>query len=294
LNKKWDAPLQGDWIESNRLQIWRNAGAGKVNAYNWQPRLLPISWSDAPVPDGAFWQLKAQLVDGALVVVEAAGPFAHPLRLEKLPDFRQLYQKEQRVGTDKKPPVTKPAAAKPRKIDWEAITPVSGKLELTIKINTLPQVQQVNGQCHFKVDCDGQLFQVSVKPKLWAKLETASTSYDQWVAAIAGKLGAATTDGFVLESPNIQVFSRQQSKLVELPLESEAPAQVQEPVSAPPKVTSSSGAATRAKIPQVKTQVGEVNALAKPEEKPGPLAQPSIPNSETKPKKIGKFNVQVR
>jgi len=181
--------LQGDWVEAGQVQIWRNAEAGIVNAYNWRPRLLPISWSDAPAPDGAFWQLKAQLDDGTLKVVEAAGPFPHPSRLEKLPDFRQLYQKEQRVGTDKKPPVTKPAPAKPKKINWEAITPVSGKLELTIKINTLPQVQQVNGQCHFKIDCEGRIFQVSVKQKQWSKLETANAAYEQWVATIAGSLG---------------------------------------------------------------------------------------------------------
>jgi len=112
---------------------------------------------------------------------------------------------------------------------------------------------------------------------------------------LTGKLGAATADGFVLEEPNIQVFLRQQSKQVNEPKELDAPAQVQATVSAPPKVASSSGAATRAKIPQVKTQAGETTtALPKPEEKPDPLAQPFTPNSETKPKKIGKFNVQVR
>ena len=288
--------LQGDWIESNRLQIWRNASAGKVNVHNWQPRLLPISWSDAPVPDEAFWQLKAQLVDGTLKVVEALGPFPHPPRLEKLPDFRQLYQKEQRVGTDKKPPVTKPAAVKPKKINWEAITPVSGKLELTIKINSLPQVQQVNGQCHFKINCDGQVFQVSLKPKMWAKLETASTSYDQWVAAIAGKLGAATADGFVLEEPNIQVFLRQ-SKHLEQPKESLKVPQVQVAPTEPSHVTSEQALASVAKIPQTKTQTVETATAESGQNSvafPNPLTRSSTLKVESKPKKVGKFNVEIR
>ena len=66
--------LQGDWVELGQLQIWRNTVAGSVNAYNWQPRLLPISWSNAPSPDAAFWQFQAELVDGTLKVVTAAGP----------------------------------------------------------------------------------------------------------------------------------------------------------------------------------------------------------------------------
>ncbi len=284
--------LQGDWVDAGQVQIWRNAGAGKVNAYNWQPRRLPINWQNAPAPDEAFWQLKAQLVDGTLKVVEALGPFPHPPRLEKLPDFRQLYQKEQRVGTDKKPPVTKPAPAKPKKINWSDITPVSGKLELTIKINSLPQVQQVNGQCHFKINCDGQVFQLSLKPKMWAKLETASTSYDQWVAAIAGKLGAATADGFVLEEPNIQVFERQ-SKHLEQPKESLAVPQVHAAATEPSHVTSEPSAASEAKISQtVETATAESrqNSVAFPT----PLARPSTAKAESKPKKVGKFNVEIR
>jgi len=289
--------LQGDWIESNRLQIWRNAGAGKVNAYNWQPRRLPINWQNAPAPDASFWQLKAQLVDATLKIVEAAGPFPHPPRLEKLPDFRQLYQKEQRVGTDKKPPVTKPAAAKPKKINWEDITPVSGKLEISIKINSLPQVQQVNGRCHFKIDCDGQVFQVSVKPKMWAKLETASVNYDQWVAAIAGKLGAATTDGFVLEEPNIQVFERQQSKQMERPKESLAAPQVQVAATELSHLTSEPSAASEAKISQANPQAVETATAESGQNSvafPTPLARPSTAKAESKPKKVGKFNVEIR
>jgi hypothetical protein len=49
---------------------------------------------------------------------------------------------------------------------------------------------------------------ITVKPKVWKKLTDAQANYPQWVAAIAGKLGDATENGFVLLEPNIQVFER--------------------------------------------------------------------------------------
>lgn len=87
--------------------------------------------------------------------------------------------------------------------------PVSGKLEVTIKINELPDAQTVeNSWKHFEIDCDGQLVSITVKPKVWKKLEDAQANFPLWVAAIAGKIGAKTATGFVLNEPNIQVFER--------------------------------------------------------------------------------------
>ncbi|MFN4979219.1 MAG: fertility inhibition FinO-like protein [Pseudanabaena sp.] len=87
---------------------------------------------------------------------------------------------------------------------------VQGKLELTIKINELPNDVSIdqNGWKSFDVDCDGQFFNVTVKPKVFKKLEDAQANYPQWVAAIAGKMGEATETGFVLLEPNIQVFEK--------------------------------------------------------------------------------------
>jgi hypothetical protein len=85
-----------------------------------------------------------------------------------------------------------------------------GKLELTIKINEFPaDVQTVeNGWKQFDLDCDGRLITLKVRPKVFKKLEQAQENYPMWVAAIAGKMGATTKDGFVLDEPNIQVFER--------------------------------------------------------------------------------------
>ncbi len=296
--------LQGDWVEYGQLQIWRNAIAGQINEYNWQPRRLPISWSEAPPSDAAFWQLQAELVDGILKIVTAAGPFPHPPRWEKPPISKT---KKPRLGPPLPPPqrataarVATPAAVAPThrelaqgstpshntqpklasttlSINWEQLTPVSGKLELTIKLNTLPQVQQVDGQCHFQVDCDGQVFQISVKPKQWNKLEKAHTTYSRWIAAIAGKLGAATADGFVLLEPNIQVF--------ECSDKPEEP-QTKDATSPPSEEKNEVEATSEVETPQ---------AVASSSEKPHPEAVPLVATaSKTKPKKISKFNVEIR
>jgi hypothetical protein len=86
---------------------------------------------------------------------------------------------------------------------------VNGKLELTIKINELPNAATVeNGWKSFEIDCDGQIVSVTVKPKVWKKLEDAQTNFPMWVAAIAGKMGQPTEKGFVLSEANIQVFEK--------------------------------------------------------------------------------------
>ena len=297
--------LQGDWVGYGQLQIWRNANnPGRINADNWQPRLIPISWDSAPPPDATFWQLQAELVDGILKIVTASGPFPHPYRWEQPPISKT---KKPRLGPPLPPPQRRastgeatqapeaptqrelPGGSTPSRttqpqqpsttlsINWEELTPVSGKLELTIKLNTLPKVQQVDGQCHFRVDCDGQVFQISVKPKQWNKLEKAHTTYKSWIGAIAGKLGAATADGFVLNEPNIQVFEC--SDKPSLP-------QTQDATSPPSEVKNQAEATSK---------VETLQAAASSSEKPHPEAVPLVATaSKAKPKKISKFNVEVR
>jgi len=85
-----------------------------------------------------------------------------------------------------------------------------GKLELTIKINEFPVdvATDKNGWKSFDLDCDGKIFHIHVKPKVFKKLEDAQANFPQWVAAIAGKLGEKTEQGFVLLEPNVQVFEK--------------------------------------------------------------------------------------
>jgi hypothetical protein len=85
-----------------------------------------------------------------------------------------------------------------------------GKLELIIKINELPNNVETNKDNWktFELDCDGRVVSVTVKPKIWKKLEDAAANYPMWVAAIGGKIGESTSNGFVLSDPNIQVFEK--------------------------------------------------------------------------------------
>jgi len=86
---------------------------------------------------------------------------------------------------------------------------IQGKLEITIKINELPQSQTVeNGWQRLEIDCDGRIITMVVKPKVFKKLADAQANYPQWVGAIAGKMGQATDNGFMLLEPNIQVFEK--------------------------------------------------------------------------------------
>jgi hypothetical protein len=86
---------------------------------------------------------------------------------------------------------------------------ILGKLEATIKISEVPASEIVeNGWHHFTIDCEGKQVSVTVKPKVWKKLTTADEQYTDWVAAVSGRIGELTVEGFVLESPSIQAFER--------------------------------------------------------------------------------------
>ena len=97
-----------------------------------------------------------------------------------------------------------------------------GKLELVIKIGEFPtDVKTVeNNWKSFELDCNGRIFSVTVKPKVFKKLEDAQANFPMWVAAIAGKLGEATDKGFILADPNIQVFEKKPKEPKPAPSES--------------------------------------------------------------------------
>ena len=87
---------------------------------------------------------------------------------------------------------------------------IPGKMEVTIKISQFPtDVKTVtNGWKQFVVEADGREISITVRPKLFTKLEEAQKNYQQWVAAITGKLGEVTPKGLVLAEPSIQVFEK--------------------------------------------------------------------------------------
>ena len=78
--------------------------------------------------------------------------------------------------------------------------PTPGKLELTIKINEFPALVRTleSGWKQFDIDTGDQIVTISVKPKIFKKLEQAQENYPQWVAALAGQMGEKMESGFVL------------------------------------------------------------------------------------------------
>jgi hypothetical protein len=85
-----------------------------------------------------------------------------------------------------------------------------GKLELSIKINQLPADVTTNkhGWKEFALDCDGRRVTVSLRPRMWSKIQEAAEKYPLWVAAISGSMGPSHGTGFALVEPSVQVFER--------------------------------------------------------------------------------------
>ncbi len=86
---------------------------------------------------------------------------------------------------------------------------IAAKMEIVLKFSELPEAETVeNGWQYFELDSDGIIVSITVKPKIFKKLTTAAENYPLWVAAISGKMGESTENGFKLENPAIQVFEK--------------------------------------------------------------------------------------
>ncbi len=87
-----------------------------------------------------------------------------------------------------------------------------GKMDITIKITEIPKGIKTgtNGEKEFLIDAEGREITITVKSKVFKKLEEAQANFPQWVAAITGKMGQPTPNGFILENPGIQVFEKKQ------------------------------------------------------------------------------------
>jgi hypothetical protein len=88
--------------------------------------------------------------------------------------------------------------------------PISGKLEVTIKISELPAdvTTNKNGWKEFRIDCEGRPVAVALRPRMWTRITDAAAAWPEWVAAISGRMGAPLGQGFVLIEPAVQVFER--------------------------------------------------------------------------------------
>ncbi len=86
---------------------------------------------------------------------------------------------------------------------------LSGKLEVTIKINQLPSevTTTKNGWKEFQVELGTRSAIIAMRPRLWTRMEEASRGFPFWIAVITGQMGEDVAKGcFRLLEPNVQVF----------------------------------------------------------------------------------------
>ena len=86
---------------------------------------------------------------------------------------------------------------------------LSGKLEVTIKINNLPTEVETtkNGWKEFQIEFGSRSAIIAMRPRLWQRMETAAQTFPHWIAVITGQMGDDVTKNcFRLVEPNVQVF----------------------------------------------------------------------------------------
>jgi len=93
-------------------------------------------------------------------------------------------------------------------------TLVACRLDIVVKLTTLPQQSRTvtNGWQEFYVESEGNLIRITIRPKIWKKLQQIATTRPYWIATIRGKKGEnIKPQGFELSEPLVQIFERQAS-----------------------------------------------------------------------------------
>lgn len=204
--------FQDDGKLGVRIKRNQKPPQGKEKATAWQPFIVVVDGFLPTAKRGQFWELDC-CRDGERLVMEDARLIAEASKHKEKGKEATLAAP---ADDPPKSPVVAPSStaikalpAKPAPPKGDTIT-IPGKLEVTLKISEFPvDAKTVNkGWKEFEIDTGNQIVTVTVKPKVFAKLEAAKQNFAQWVAAIAGKLGDRTEKGFILNEPNIQVFER--------------------------------------------------------------------------------------
>lgn len=184
---------------------------GKEHWWQWQPHTFVLKGNlPASSAIGKFWEFNC-VRTGNIFTIENVILQGEPPQQYQFSSFDEFHHADVMVKPEIQASTRSysqtPITQKSSTIDDMAIT---GKLEIVIKINTFPDEVKTNqnGWRSFVVDCEGQIASVTVKPKVFKKLEDAQANYPMWVATITGKLGARTARGFVLDSPAIATFER--------------------------------------------------------------------------------------
>lgn len=199
-NVRGEIAFQNDGQIGIRVARNRKPPAGEEQAKKWQPFTIVIEGSIPNATPNQFWEFDCRRTGIRLVLEDGR-------LIQDAPQQPTQEQKQQRQQQRKKP---LPAPVAQPETNLGDAMPVSGRMEITLKISEFPADARTvtNGWKEFEVDTGEKLVTIQVKPKVFKKLEEAQQNYPMWVAAIVGKMGAATPKGFILEEPAIQVFEK--------------------------------------------------------------------------------------
>jgi hypothetical protein len=204
-NSKIELKLKGCW--ENRwdvryLVVYRNSLDNPSD--NLLRILVPIDWENAPKPDGRFWEIRAEIQETGLTVIEAEGPFEPPLKATEY----QPALKTPKAAASLKSKIPAQSTAPPLTLQEirDMATPV--KAQLTCKLNQVPAYHELPDKQieFFLIDGSDRIFTVRMKLKMFKKL--TDHGFAQWIAAITGELGSATETGFELMNASVQVFEK--------------------------------------------------------------------------------------
>ncbi len=185
------------------------------------PELLPLAGVHPALMDVSRKQIRKALAfythGNAYLKAVALGGARDGLDGQPAGEVTPEQQEFAKTPRPKKTPATAaPASADRSTIDMTVLLQevmamaISAKLDVTIKINQLPQSKPASPQTVlFAVQANNRTVVVELKNKMWNTLKEAAERYPQWVAAITGQPGAALPDGgFKLENPAMQVFEK--------------------------------------------------------------------------------------
>jgi hypothetical protein len=127
--------LKGCWETRRGLpkfMIYRNLSPSRHEG----AVLLTLVWDDAPVADGQYWEIVAELIGDSFVVLQAIGPFDPPQKYQK-----RVEKTFKNPKSDAPPPVPKSAKTS-RAIDPPESEPIAESTSEPIALNASTAIEE--------------------------------------------------------------------------------------------------------------------------------------------------------
>ena len=164
---------------------------------------LYVDWENAPKANGQFWELKAKLDGGKLVIVEAEGPYPAPPKATRFIPTPASGEEQQPPSNSPKTKITETVLSLEEM--REMAIPV--KIQITCKLSVVPPHRVIeNKQVEFFLTEGERIITVKMSSKQFKKL--TEHGFDQWTAIVSGSMGPGTDGGFELSEASVQVFEK--------------------------------------------------------------------------------------